>query len=225
MASPISDALSRRSLRYGEDAMIRHRSPAQITEELFRECISSVFISYVLAVRDRLGFQNEMTVLLMDSAVPHPPQRVRSLLGDNTILAISFPAPMTDLFQVLDLVFFEVLKKLKTSAVSEFDDSVNAHISKLIQAYEQTATPSTIRGSFWKAGLEHDIKIRPFKLQVIEESLRANPGFQKMRARDESIESLSRRRREQRFGIINSEFIIWKRILLNNLFWNSPFGC
>jgi hypothetical protein len=76
-AFPISDALWRRGLRQGEDAMIRHHSPAHITEELFYEYISNVFMPYVLAVRDRPGFQNEMAVVLMDSALPHTSGSVR----------------------------------------------------------------------------------------------------------------------------------------------------
>jgi hypothetical protein len=189
--------------------MIRHRALAYITEELLYEYISNVFIPSVLAVRDRPGSQNEMAVLLVNSAVLHKSERVRRLLDENNILAISFPAHTTNLFQALDLFFFGVLKRLKASAVGEFDEeSVNAQITKLIQAYEQTATASTIRGSFRKAELEHDITTRPFKLQVIEESLRANPGFQEISGRDLSIESLSRRRRAQRFENINSEFLI-----------------
>jgi hypothetical protein len=112
------------------------------------------------------------------------------------------------LFQALDLVFFGVLKKLKASATGEFDDdSVSAQITKLIQAYEQTATSSTIRGSFRKAEFEHDTATRPFKLRVVEERLRGNRGFHEMWARDVSVESLSARRRAQRFGVINSEFL------------------
>jgi hypothetical protein len=195
-ASLISDALSCRGVRSGEDAMIRHGSPAYITEELFCKHISNVFIPYVLAVRYLSGFQNEMAVLLMDSAVPYESERLRRLLGENNILAITFPAHTTILFQALDHVFFGVLKRLKASAVGEFDDySVNAHITELIQACEQIAVSSTIQKSFQKAGLEHDITTQPFKLQVIEESLRANPGFQEIWARGVSIESLSRKRR------------------------------
>jgi hypothetical protein len=122
-----------------------------------------------------------MAVLLMDSAVPHTSERVRRLLVENNILAIAFTAHTTNLFQALDLLFFGVLTRLKASAVGEFDDdSVNARMTTLIQADEQTATSSTIGGSFRKAGLEHGITIRPFKLQVIEEGLRANPGFQEI---------------------------------------------
>jgi tRNA(Ser,Leu) C12 N-acetylase TAN1 len=96
-------------------------------------------------------------------------------------MAITFPARTTNLFQALDLVFFGALKKLKASATGEFDDdSVRAQVSKLIQAYEQTATSSTIRGSFRRAELEHDTTRRSFRLEVAEETLRENPGFQEI---------------------------------------------
>jgi hypothetical protein len=208
-ASPISDALWRRGLRQVEDAMIRHRSSAYITKELFYEYISNVFVPYALALKDRPGFQNEMAVLLMDSGVPNRSRRVPRLFDENNILAITFPAQTTKLSQALDLVLFGMLEKLKASAVGEFDDdSVNAHIRELIQADEQTATSSTIRRSFRKAGLEHDITTRPFKLQVIQESVRANPGFREIWAWEVSIAILSHRRRAQRFRIMYSEFLL-----------------
>jgi hypothetical protein len=104
-------------------------------------------------------------------------------------------------------VFFGVLKKLKVSATGGFnDDSTNTQVIKLIRAHEQTAKSSTIRGSFPKAGFEADTTTRPFKLRMVEERLRDNPGFQEMLARDISIETLSAGRPAQRFGIINSEF-------------------
>jgi hypothetical protein len=187
--------------------MIRHPLPAYITEELFSDYISTVFIPYVLTVRDRTGFENGTAVLLMDSASPHTSERVRRLLGENGLIAITFPAHRTNLFQALDLVFFGVLKKLKPMATGEFDDdSVRGQVTKVIQAYEQTATLSTIKGSFRKAGLEHDTGTRPFKLRVVQERLRENPGFQEMWARDVSVGTLSARRQAQRFGIMNSEF-------------------
>jgi hypothetical protein len=55
------------------------------------------------------------------------PERVRQILGENHILAITFPAHTMSFFQAFDLVFFGVLHKLKASATGEFhDDSVNA---------------------------------------------------------------------------------------------------
>jgi hypothetical protein len=113
--------------------MIRHRSPDYIRGELFYEYISNIFMPYALAVRDRLGFQKEMAVLLMDSAFPQTSERLQRLSGEDNILAITFPAHTTNLFQALDLVFFGVLNKIKASAVGEFDDdSVNADITTLL---------------------------------------------------------------------------------------------
>jgi hypothetical protein len=163
--------------------MIRYRSPAYITEELFYGYTSTVFRPYVLTVRDRTGFENGTAVLLllMDSAIPHTSERARRLLGENGIIAITFPAHTTNLFQALDVVFFGVPKKLEASGTGEFDDdSVKGQVTKLIQAYEQTATSSTMRGSFRKAGFEHDTATRAFKLRVAQERLRENPGFQEM---------------------------------------------
>jgi hypothetical protein len=75
--SPIPETLWSRGLRQDEDAMMRHRSPAYITEELFYDYISTVFIPYVLTVRDRTGFESGTAVVLMDSAIPHTSERVR----------------------------------------------------------------------------------------------------------------------------------------------------
>jgi hypothetical protein len=56
---------------------------------------------------------------------------------------------------VLDLVFFGALKKLKATAVREFDDDfVNAQVTKLVQAYEQAATSSTMRRSVEKVEVD-----------------------------------------------------------------------
>jgi hypothetical protein len=90
----------------------------------------------------------------MDSGRAHILDRVRRLLGENNIIVFTFPAYTTNLFQVLDLVFFGSLKRLKAMATGEFeDDSVNNHITTLLQTYEQTATSATIKRSFRMAGL------------------------------------------------------------------------
>jgi hypothetical protein len=90
--------------------MICHCSSAYIIEELFYDYISTIFIPYVLAVRDRAGFEDEIAVLLMDSAVPHHCERIPRLLGKNNIIAITFPAHTMNLFQRLDLVLRDAQK-------------------------------------------------------------------------------------------------------------------
>jgi hypothetical protein len=112
-------------------------------------------------------------------------------LGEKNIIAVTFPAHTTHLSQTLDLVFFGTLKKFQATAVGEFDDdSVNAQITKLVQAYEQTVTSSTIRRSFAKAGIDLDVAAQPFRIRIIEQIPRENPGFREIWDRTGSLEEL-----------------------------------
>jgi hypothetical protein len=55
--------------------------------------------------------------------------------------------------------------RLKATAVGECDnDSVNAKVTTLVQADEQTATSSTISGCFRKAGMDLDVTTRSFMI-------------------------------------------------------------
>jgi hypothetical protein len=207
-SSPIRDAVWSTGLREDEDAMIRFRNPAYVTEELFHEYLTNVFVPYILRLREDPVFADQLGVLLMDSVAAHISERNLRLLGENKIIALVFPAHTTNLFQALDLVFFGALKNNKEHLADEPDhSSVHGQIWKLIRAYEQTATSFTIRSSFRKAGLSPNTQARPFKLEFNEEALRQNDGFNELWDRNISIAELSSRRRIQRFGILNAEFI------------------
>jgi hypothetical protein len=204
---PMRDSLWAKGLCHDQDAMVRRRKPAYVSEELFFDYMVSVFIPYVANVRQRPEFANEPAVLLMDSALSHVSERVLRLLGENMIMVVVFPAHTTSMFQALDLVFFGALKKLKETATGEFDDdSMNDQITKLIHAYEQTVTSMTIRGPFRRAGMYPDMGSRPFKLRIDEEMATSNPGFKEIWDRNNTIEELSRRGRLRRFGLINDDF-------------------
>jgi hypothetical protein len=78
--------------------------------------------------------------------------------------------------------------------VGECDDhSVNATITKFVQAYEQAATSSTIRRSFQKAGTDLDVTTGPFRIRIVEQTLRENPGFKEVLDRNVLLDDLSRR--------------------------------
>jgi hypothetical protein len=122
---------------------------------------------------------DQAAVLLMDFALPYTSERILRGFGENNIIALIFPAHTRNLFRALYLVFFGTLKHLKATAAGEFgDDSTNDHIVKLIQAYEQAARSSTIRGSFRRAEMIPDTTTRPYKIMVDEAIMRESPGFQ-----------------------------------------------
>jgi hypothetical protein len=206
--NPILESLWSRGLSPDEDVMVRQRNPAYLNEELFHEYISAVLIPYVSSLSSRLELVDQAAVLLMDSALPYTSERILRSLSENNTIALTVPDHTTNLFQVLDLVFFRSLKHLKAMAAGEFgDDSANDHITKLIQVYQQTATSSTIRRSFRRAGMIPDTTTRRYKMMVDEAIMRESPGFQTVWEGNVSVEDLSRRRQMQRFGIINAEFL------------------
>jgi hypothetical protein len=130
------------------------------------------------------------------------------LLGENRIIAFVFPAHTTNLFQVLDLVFFGAMRKNKDLLANKPEvPSVDGQSWKITRACEQTATSFTIRSCFGKVGLSPNTQTRPFKLEFNEEALRQNDGFKELRDRHISAAELCGRRRVQRFEILNAEFL------------------
>jgi hypothetical protein len=93
------------------------------------------------------------------------PRPAFSKIGLENIFVITFLAHITNLFQILDLAFFGVFEKLTATQVGEFDDdSANIQITKLVQADEQLAASSTIRGSFRKVGMDMNVMKQPLKI-------------------------------------------------------------
>jgi hypothetical protein len=107
------------------------------------------------------------------------------------MIALTFPARTTNLFQVLDLVSFDNFQHLKATAAREFgDDSVNSHVTQLIQGDDQTATSSIIRGPFRRAEMTAGTATRPWEIMVDQAIMRESPGFHAAWERNMSVEDL-----------------------------------
>jgi hypothetical protein len=58
-------------LRQNNNVTVHQCSPEYITEKSLYNNMWAIFMSYVLAVRDRVGLKNEKVVLLTDVELPH----------------------------------------------------------------------------------------------------------------------------------------------------------
>jgi hypothetical protein len=85
--------------------MIRVRSPAYVTAELFHKYPTNVPVPYIQPLRDNPVFADQLGILLMDSIGAHGSKRNLRLLEENRIIALAFAAHPIDLFQALDPVF------------------------------------------------------------------------------------------------------------------------
>jgi hypothetical protein len=117
-STPIRDSLWSRDLRQDKDFMIRRRSPIYADEELFFEYISNVFILYVDAVRGRPGLETEISILLMDSTLPHISTHIRQNLGQKDIVAITFPAHTTNRTQCGSMLMSKLISSLLRNSSS-----------------------------------------------------------------------------------------------------------
>jgi hypothetical protein len=145
----IRDSIWRTRRRQNEDVLLRPQSRGYSDGDLFHEYLSGALIPHVANLHKNLAFGTETAILSMDSAPAHKSEHALRLLGENTTLAVVFPAHTTNSSQALDLVFFGALKKLKATAPREFDESsMNGQILRILRAYEQTETSTTIRRSF-----------------------------------------------------------------------------
>jgi hypothetical protein len=208
VANEIPPDMGDRGLRLDEDVMIRTRNPPYINEQLFFEYLSTVLVPYIIDVREKIEKTEERAILLMDGMTAHTSERVLSYLGRNNVAAIIFPSHTTNLFQALDLSFFGALKRRKATTEGEYgDQSFKNQVSKLIRAYEGTASSVTIRGSFQRAGFKYIYTKKPYLLEFDEAVVRKNPGFEEIWSRNYTVEDLRRRRCLSPFGLINSEYL------------------
>ena len=76
----------------------------------------------------------------------------------------------------------------------------------IFQSYEKTATLLTIIGAFRKAGITSTYGETPRRIEVNEDSIRKNKGFQEIWNLNIPVEVLSKRRQEHPFGVINNQF-------------------
>lgn len=208
-SNAIKNSIWSKGLRPDHDVFLRRREPPYINEELFYEYITQVLLPFVSYKRRNTHYDHQKAVLMMDSCSSHISERILKIMGENNIIVLTFPSHTTNLFQALDLSFFGALKTNKQSSLGDFgEDSINEQITKLIHSYQKTATCFTIRGTFRRVGLEPYETNWPFKLRFVEERVRENPGFKSLWDLDVSVEDLTKRRREIKFGVINEEFLI-----------------
>ena len=204
----ISDEIYEDGLREGEDVLIRHRDSPYMDKNYFLEYIKEVLIPYIVLVREKLNCPNEEAILLMDSCSPHVFIDVLKLLGENNIIAFTFPPHTTNLFQPLDLSLFGALKSFKSHVSSEEDGKyIKSCISKLLKSFEQVSTSFTIRGSFKRAGLIPIMNVVPHLAQCNVSLLIDKYDFKNIWDRNTKITDISTRRRNQRFGVINEEYL------------------
>lgn len=204
----ISEKIFEDGLRQDEDVSLRQRDPPYISSELFQEFIELTFITYVQEVREKLNMKKEPAILMMDSCRAHCSENVLELLGKNNIIVYTFPSHTSNLFQPCDLSLFGTLKIIQKSLKhEESQDKIKYYVMRILKAYESAATSFNIRSSFRKSGLFICTTHKPYTIDYDSVTLKKNPGFQILWNLNIKKEELSARRINQKFGVINMDYL------------------
>jgi hypothetical protein len=133
----------------------------------------------------------------------HVTDEIIGLPAEARVRVITFAPHTTQIFQILDMTLFGVLKRRLGYKLPFGDEKVTGKfIMKAYLDFKQTIVESNIWVAFRAIGFEFDTEVEPYRLLFNEEKLRQNEGFRELWPLDFSLDQLSSRRQRQnaRFG-------------------------
>jgi hypothetical protein len=182
------------------EELLRHFIVTSQNFSAVQEHLKSILLPYSESFRGRAVLAQEIAVLL----ITHISDDVIRILTEAMVRVITSAPYTTQVFQVLDLTLFGVLKPCPRYELP-FDGN-NATVKVIMKVYRdfrQTIIKSNIWRAFLALGLEFDMRREPDRLSFNEEKLRERAGFQGRWSPDFPLDQLSGRRRIARFGCIN----------------------
>jgi hypothetical protein len=152
------------------------------------------------------SFIEETGVVLMDNCPSHATDNIIGLLTEARVRIITFAPRTTQIFQVLDVTFFGVLKRcLGYRLPFENEKETFKYIMKVYHDFKQTIVEPNIWRALQAIGVEFDTEANPYRLLFNEEKLRQSEGFGELWSIDFSLDQRSSPRQNARFDWINKQ--------------------
>jgi hypothetical protein len=174
---PVQKWLKKDGVRFGPDFVSRSIPSPYINAEIFLDYIRTVFLPTFGELRTLAAFTEETGVLLMDNCPSHLTDDMIGLLTEARVRVITFAPHTTQIFQVLDVTLFDVLKRrLGYKLPFEDEKEVVRFIVKVHHDFEQTMVESNIWRAFRAIEFEFDTEAEPYRLLFKAEKLRQSEG-------------------------------------------------
>jgi hypothetical protein len=140
----------------------------------------------------------------MDNCSPHGSDDIVAVLTNSRVRVITFSSHTTHVFQMLYIMLFGALKK-RASGLEMWngESGTVAFIIMLYHDFKHRMVEANIWRAFSAIRFSYDITQNPYGWLFDEEKFRQSRGFLELRARDASLESLSTRHRQAKFGWID----------------------
>jgi hypothetical protein len=138
-----SRARQKQGIQFGGDFTLRINQTLYLEAGIFLDDMRTILLSYIDSLRGRAVLAQEIAVLLMDNCSAHVIDDVIRVLTEARVRVIAFASHATQVFQVLDLTIFGVLKRVPTYELPfEDDNSTVKVITKVYHGFMQTLVPS-----------------------------------------------------------------------------------
>jgi hypothetical protein len=135
----VQEHLKTQGVRFGRSMILKFNQKPYINAGIFLDYIRTVFLPYVDALRGLVVFPQEVAALLMAHCSAHVINDAIRNLTQAKVRVITFAPHITQVFQVLDLTLFGVLKRRPRYELSFNDDhAMLKFIMKVYHDFRQT---------------------------------------------------------------------------------------
>jgi hypothetical protein len=117
----VQERLKKEGVRFSTDFVLRSNPSPYINTKIFLDYIRMVFLPNLAELRKLDAFTEETGVLLMDNCPSHVTVDIIRLLTEARVCVITLAPYTTQIFQVLDVTLFGVLKR-RLGAKLPFED-------------------------------------------------------------------------------------------------------
>jgi hypothetical protein len=180
-SSPVQKQLRKHGVRFGRELILRSNHRPYVNGEIFLDFIKTVFLPYLAWLRGLAECSAEDTVLFMHNSSVHVTDDVMCLLTEARVRIITFASHTTQIFQILDLTLFGILKRRPRYQLPfENDNAKVKRIMKVYHNFRQTTVPPNVWGAFHALGLDFNTRREPYQLLFDEEKLRGRAGFREL---------------------------------------------
>lgn len=195
------------NIRENVDLLLQISTSSYINKDIFKNHIINNFIPQVEEDRKYTQIEDCPSILFMDNCSSHLDEELLQILAQHLIMVIAYPSHTSNIFQVLDLLLFDVLKihKKQIRKSDKLSPEID-HLYRIFRAYEMSTCSTTVRSSFERAGFDYYKKGDLNYLKLNKQKIENSSGFRELWEIDFQEENLSARRRNQRRGWINEQY-------------------
>jgi hypothetical protein len=135
----VQERLKKDGGRFSTDFVLTSNPKSYINAEIFTDYIRTVFLPNLAELRTLDGFAEETGVLLMDNCPTHAIDNIIGLRTEARVCVISFALHTIQIFQILNVAVFGVLKRrLRYKLPLEDEKETVEFIMNVSREFKQT---------------------------------------------------------------------------------------